>query len=199
MFSRGHKKLKTRVWRSLVAVLLTANHLVVALGLPIPVPGPPAGRKSGELFPCMDCPCGCRTAEQCWRHCCCHTVSQRLAWAQEHGVTPPAYILEAARESGVLAADDGDYCHACCCHCKKAAATGPTAESSQSKPGGYVLAIKALECQGGALGILRTLPAVVPAPAVFGTGPLPPPVTLVFSPPLFKAISTDVPVPPPRG
>ncbi len=42
-------------------------------------------------FPCQDCPCGCKTAEQCWTSCCCHSPSERLAWAKKHGVKPPSY------------------------------------------------------------------------------------------------------------
>ena len=200
MFSRAGKKLRQRIWRSFLVFLLTANHLVVALGIPIPVPEPATGRKSGELFPCMNCPCGCRTADQCWRHCCCFTLSQRLAWAKEHGVTPPAYVIEAARESGVLAADDGDHCHGCC-HCKKAADAGRTAEISASKPGGcgYVVAIKALECQGGPRSVLKTLPALVSAPPAYTAKPLPPLCTLTFPGPSLRTIFAAVPVPPPRG
>ncbi len=202
---RAGKRLKQRVLRSLLVFLLTVNHLVVALGIPIPVVELATGGKSGEPFPCINCPCGCRTADQCWRHCCCFTLSQRLAWAKDHGVTPPSYVVEAAREeaareNGSRAADDRDHCKPCCGHCNKAAA-GRTAENSGSKPGGcgFVVAIKALECQGGSLSNLKTFPAVVPSPAAFVAEPLLRLCMLTIPGPILRAIFTDVPVPPPRG
>jgi hypothetical protein len=79
-------------WRSLprrlCAGLTLLAYLATALGLPLPAAGRP---KDGEPFPCQDHPCGCRTAEQCWRGCCCFTPEQRLAWAKANNIEPPAY------------------------------------------------------------------------------------------------------------
>lgn len=72
-----------------------ASYLVVATGVPLPVRAPVS--LGTERFPCMHGTCGCRTAEQCWRSCCCMTLSQRLAWAKANGVTPPADILAMAK------------------------------------------------------------------------------------------------------
>lgn len=59
-------------------------------------------RVSGEKdlsapFPCQNRPCGCLSAEQCWRECCCFTNAQKVAWARKNRVTPPQYVVEAAR------------------------------------------------------------------------------------------------------
>ena len=35
-------------------------------------------------FPCMNSPCGCASAEQCFRQCCCTTLAKRLAFARRH-------------------------------------------------------------------------------------------------------------------
>jgi hypothetical protein len=84
-------------WRSLprrlCAGLTLLAYLATVLGLPLPAPARP---KSDEPFPCQDHPCGCRTAEQCWRSCCCFTPEQRLAWAKAHNVTPPPYAEKPA-------------------------------------------------------------------------------------------------------
>lgn len=80
---------------------LAAWLCTVAVGLPLPAPlrGPaPAG---GERFPCEGCGCGCASAAQCWSGCCCHTLSERLAWARREGVRPPASVLAAARMQGL--------------------------------------------------------------------------------------------------
>jgi hypothetical protein len=50
-------------------------------------------------YPCQNSPCGCKSAEQCWRSCCCNTPAQRLAWAKKNGVTPPNYALAILHES----------------------------------------------------------------------------------------------------
>lgn len=51
------------------------------------------GRLSGERYPCEDCGCGCASATECWTHCCCHSEHQRLVWAIENGVAPPAGVV----------------------------------------------------------------------------------------------------------
>ena len=72
---------------------------LVVSGLPLPVGGmavrgdsPAAKRLAGKdrstPFPCMDKPCGCATAEQCFTNCCCHTPAETLAWARARGVEP---------------------------------------------------------------------------------------------------------------
>ena len=90
---------RTTTW---VAIL---GCCVVASGLPLPLGGmspsatdPVAARRlaakdRSRAFPCMDRPCGCGTAEQCFTSCCCNTPAQTLAWARAQGV-----------EVGVLAA-----------------------------------------------------------------------------------------------
>ena len=70
-----------------VVVALVA-YLVAAVGFPVPAASVKGG---GVPFPCMNHPCGCRSAEQCWRGCCCLTVEERWAWAREHNVEPPSY------------------------------------------------------------------------------------------------------------
>ncbi|MFO0789484.1 MAG: hypothetical protein U0805_08500 [Pirellulales bacterium] len=74
-------------------------YATTAVGVPLPLVV--GASKSGELFPCADCACGCATAEQCWRSCCCHTLAERIAWAHEHNVRPPDYALAAARTAGL--------------------------------------------------------------------------------------------------
>lgn len=67
------------------------------IGLPLTAPRPEiTGR-----FPCESCSCGCSTAAYCWDKCCCHTDEEKLAWAAEHDVTPPEFLVarvEASRQ-----------------------------------------------------------------------------------------------------
>ncbi|MFM9057705.1 MAG: hypothetical protein ACKOSQ_01015 [Planctomycetaceae bacterium] len=92
------------------AWLALVCHALVACGLPLPVGAiSAAGRRSVAArpgkdrtrpFPCMDKPCGCATAAQCFANCCCHTPAERLAWAKAHRVEP---AILAALESRLAA------------------------------------------------------------------------------------------------
>ncbi len=64
--------------------------------LPLPLSKPPG--KDGRPFPCQNRPCGCQSAAQCWKSCCCFNNAQKLAWAKANGVTPPAFVIAAARQ-----------------------------------------------------------------------------------------------------
>lgn len=137
---------------------------VVALGLPLPAPPRVALRQTGERFPCENCPCGCATAEHCWRDCCCHTLPERLAWAHREGVTPPAFALEEARRAGVevahwaaartrnVAPPKWPATRACCCSKQGGDCDAvtpqprPTRPSDTPRPGVSVL--RALSCHG---------------------------------------------------
>jgi hypothetical protein len=77
-------------------------------GLPIPLP---LAKDLSRPFPCMFDACGCRSAEQCWRSCCCHIARERLAWAKAHQVRPPAVVVAAAKREARLQSPGG---RACC-------------------------------------------------------------------------------------
>jgi hypothetical protein len=123
----------TRVtaWASLV------GYAVVVSGLPLPIGGPAPGVGAGGRldpaaatrlgnkdrstpFPCMDKPCGCGTAEQCFTNCCCNTPAETLAWARGHDIDP-AVLASLERRA---AATPGSADPAACC--SKAESPRPT-------------------------------------------------------------------------
>lgn len=78
--------------RDFVLWLTLISHMVVAFGFPLPSlrHKKPA---DGVPFPCQSRPCGCLSAEQCWKgDCCCFTLEEKLAWAEANGVEPPAHV-----------------------------------------------------------------------------------------------------------
>lgn len=143
--------------RLATAWLLVATYAATALGIPIPLPS--TIEIGGTPFPCQAHRCGCNTAEQCWKSCCCHTNSEKLAWADAHDVTPPAYVIAAAaRESATPTVSRG-----CCSHkasprstaaqstaahstCTSSESTGPAADSKTSIV--WVSALDARRCRG---------------------------------------------------
>lgn len=156
---------------------MIAAYVLVAAGIPLPAIREPA--KSGELFPCASSGCGCDSAEKCWQNCCCHTLAERLAWAEKNGVTPPAFALADAKQAGLDA--DGRLLAAkvvnvamstkSCCRtkrdcCKSSAPKKHTCcssheESKEHDAANFVVAYRALGCNGQSLNWLAAVPTLI--------------------------------------
>ena len=95
----GHLLASTLPGRRIVSAVLLAAYVVTAAGVPVPIGAKP--QAGGEAFPCAACGCGCGSAEQCWRSCCCHSLAERVAWAREHNVRPPEYAVAEAQQAGI--------------------------------------------------------------------------------------------------
>lgn len=152
---------------------------VCASVAPIPLaPSTSAKKDTSRPFPCQNRPCGCRSAEQCWKQCCCFTNAQKIAWATANRVTAPDYVhVAAAQESKAPA------CRKPCCDHKSTGALCHRAESLKSEtedthssgrassaagksepvqPIDYVIAVMAEQCRGQS-SFWNSLPwAVVP-------------------------------------
>ena len=96
---------KQKTWHHSARGLVSLSILLslCAMVFPPPLSQNPVnteGKDSSEPFPCQDRPCGCQTASQCWKKCCCFTNTQKIAWAKSRGVSVPEYVKAAAqRES----------------------------------------------------------------------------------------------------
>ena len=102
-------------WRVVVPVLLLVSHLMATLGFPLTV-APPKSATSSIPFPCATRPCGCRTSEECWAgDCCCFTLTEKLAWAEENGFDPPEHVrpLVAAQANQKSKDDEKEECPLC--------------------------------------------------------------------------------------
>jgi hypothetical protein len=130
---------------------------VSSIGIPVPhLSGP----RSGELYPCAGCSCGCVDAETCWRSCCCFTNQQKLAWARRNRMRPPAFVVAAAKREASCDNEHDGCCetsrrHAATCNrpCCARRAAAHCCESSPSRAeqhprGRVVLLISALRCRG---------------------------------------------------
>ena len=97
--------------QALVAVAVMLAILAASLGMPVFIqPQQDASRP----YPCMHHRCGCLSADDCWRGCCCMTQAQKLAWAKDHGVTPPDYALAQADKKENDNSTGSAACRACC-------------------------------------------------------------------------------------
>jgi hypothetical protein len=79
--------------------------VLIALLASLCAPMIPAWRPSGSVeqgkdlsapFPCQHRACGCRSAAQCWKKCCCFNHAQKVAWAARNGVRVPALARKSA-------------------------------------------------------------------------------------------------------
>ena len=121
--------------------VVLAGYVLVASGVPLPIapapagPGSPAARRlagkdRSRPFPCMDKPCGCATAEQCFSSCCCNSPAELMAWAEANRVDPATLLVLRHRVASAAAEASAE---SCCCSaapaepsCCTATATPPT-------------------------------------------------------------------------
>ena len=98
-----------RHWcRRLVGLAVLISICASFFPLPVETTSSPEKDRS-EPFPCQNRPCGCASAEQCWKQCCCFTNVEKVAWAKKNGVKLPEYVVRAAEaESADKVADTGE-------------------------------------------------------------------------------------------
>jgi hypothetical protein len=150
------KLLPERTSRAALASLAAAAYLASIVGYPAAAPrGMKAG---GEAFPCQNHRCGCTSAEQCWKHCCCFTRSERLAWAVRRGVKPPREVVVEIRLKPGDKHDRVAVSHRACC----------AKPSSKTKPEiDWTVALRARGCRGlGMDWVVFNSPIAPPPPKV---------------------------------
>lgn len=172
----GHRRYAIAGRLFVIAAL--AGFLAGTIGVPVVLTESNKKDRS-QPYPCMDHACGCRSAEACWRSCCCFTNVQKLAWAAEHDVKPPEYVyVAAAKEQPAVAAAGCCESHGkSCCASKKSCCerdaehshgdaddADEEVESSKGWSIEFVSAIEARKCQGQAE-LWLALGAVAPPPA----------------------------------
>jgi hypothetical protein len=181
--------ISSKAFRRLMSLLALLCLASIVLPLPIaPVAQIDPGKDTSQPFPCQNRPCGCRSAEQCWKKCCCFTNSQKVAWAKANGIELPDYVLAAAEKETTITRKP---CALCSkddkgktkqkCEASVASTTGqrqssasaaPTSASSapvsrvnpaRSRTSKWVLSAYSAECQGQPAFSLCFPASIVPA------------------------------------
>jgi hypothetical protein len=162
------------------------GYALVASGLPLPVgllaPGGDvvadtrlAAKDRSRPFPCMDKPCGCATAEQCFANCCCHTPAERLAWAKAHRVEPAVLTaLERRIAADAAPAEPAGGCCAAkakqkpaCCSADVCDEPKPSTPEVQTvKPQVRTVTLKAMLACGGILTQWLAVGGSLPPPRI---------------------------------
>jgi hypothetical protein len=131
-----------KVWvrrhaRRLIAGACVPVFALSLVGLPLPAV---SKHKAGVPFPCQDHVCGCQSADDCWAHCCCTTLDERLAWARERGVQPPPSARRemelASTHSKEWRRDDCCSSNASCAHCDRGGCSLGAGKTAASCCGG---------------------------------------------------------------
>lgn len=93
-----NRKFLPKLIRGLVSLSVLLGVCAMLFPLPVaPLPPNSPEKDSSEPFPCQNRPCGCRSAEQCWKKCCCFNNAQKVAWAKVNKVKVPEFVLVAAK------------------------------------------------------------------------------------------------------
>lgn len=67
--------MRAALWVAVWCGLVSTNVVAVGVDLAVPL----TKRVASLDFPCASHACGCRTVEQCRRHCCCHPPARRTS------------------------------------------------------------------------------------------------------------------------
>lgn len=209
-------RFSTSLRLSLVGLCVVA-HLATTIGFPLPKAA--EIETSSKPFPCQHHHCGCNSAEQCWQSCCCMSMPEKVAWAKEHGVTPPDYVVAAAAEeteheepgsccdhskgevASCCAGHDEHPTPGCCSseHGSTTAEKGRQAGEARKDGTEWVIGVHAQKCQGLSL-IWVTSGAVLPPPARVepSTQSSPPAWYVPAAACFWQSISLGLDLPPPR-
>jgi hypothetical protein len=188
MRSFGRHTFWRPIRRRLTAGLSLAAYVTATFGFPLPALPAQAPKDREQRYPCENHPCGCGSAEQCWRHCCCFSPEERWAWARGNGVEPPAYaqrpavhgwrttrLRDQARQQSCPV-----NCHrstneenpSACDATREPANCGQAGPSAKSKPAGsvhWVLGVTARKCRGTSSQGLSSGAVLPPPPRVTWT------------------------------
>lgn len=222
VFQRSPTPSRSRRWRSERARWLPILSLVgfLATVLPIPIPtlrtayvGEVSEAQEGP-YPCQQGHCGCGSALQCWTSCCCHTPSERKAWADQHHITPPQYAVlndddawnPAPPSRPSSCCNQGSKRAKSCCDdsmsrtsSSKSSIPRRTGVGSKRSKKTFVLTMFMKGCRKGS-SVFTSLPWSTQPPASVAFSIESPVVEcLVVSMPLWQNCSQEPPSPPPRS
>ncbi len=85
--------------RQITSILLIAGFVAALLPIPLISTSPNLGKDLSRPFPCQNRPCGCRSAAQCKKKCCCFSDEQKFAWAIRNGVDPSEVVASTSKRS----------------------------------------------------------------------------------------------------
>jgi hypothetical protein len=197
-------------WMALIGYLLVASGLPLPMGASAPAASDsPAAKRlavkdRSRPFPCMDKPCGCATAEQCFSNCCCNTSAELLAWAKANRIDP-AVISALTRRAAEPALEASCCSTAAKTSCCADAAKPSCCESESSEPEDipvsvHTVVLRAMLACGGIVAEWIAVGIALPPPSVVACARVTEPIAsliLVDEVSLSDRVAPDGP--PPRS
>jgi hypothetical protein len=174
-----------------IAGLLALWLLLLQLPISMPVLGS-NGKDLSIPFPCMHRACGCRSAAECWKSCCCTTKAERIAFAKSHGVAIPKDVEEAM-------VDVAPAKRACCATHSKTCDAGEKAKSRDDESGDdTVVLISVMRCRGLGVTMLQFAGIAVSVPKLEVRSLEPMIVWTLLADDSLTFVELSPPTPPPR-
>jgi hypothetical protein len=141
-----NRKFLPKLMCGLVGLSVLLGVCAMLFPLPIaPLPQNSPEKDTSEPFPCQNRPCGCRSADQCWKKCCCFNNAQKIAWAKANNVKLPEFVLVAAKKENE-ATDGREICSLSASSSNRPSGIRPTASCGHCAKKSLV-ASKPLCCQ----------------------------------------------------
>lgn len=129
-----------------MSIALISCILLQTSYLPLPIK---VRKDTDTPFPCQDSHCSCRNAEECWESCQCHTLTEKIAFAEEHGQEIPDWaIVESQRDASAKESSECECCQGTASASFHATLARPTTEKRVPLVIG-----RARKCQGKSLDI----------------------------------------------
>ena len=91
-----------------------------------------AAKDRSSPFPCMDKTCGCLSSDQCFQHCCCHTPTELLMWAQSQQIELTIIKSLQARVETLRQTTEKEM-PLCCEHTSNKSCCGQTSQEDDSE------------------------------------------------------------------
>jgi hypothetical protein len=145
--------------RRLTAGVALVSQFVAICGVPFPAV---ASKNAGPAYPCQELACGCESAEECWKGCCCLTPEQRWAWARKHNVEPPEYAERPGKLSNNASKQAPAKPLPPCCAKNHKEQGAPNATSGLR----WAVGLSAKRCQGVESSWIGAGTAIPPAPVL---------------------------------
>ena len=195
---------KKQTWRRrlqrVVSLFVVLALVICSLGVPLPMR---VEEPVSEPYPCQNCGCGCPDAETCWRECCCYTQEEKIAWAKENSVLPPAFVLAqlSRKASAKTAKTPGSCCSSvartCCDGSSSCCSDKANCEAAQMEEL-FVLAFQVLRCRGLTSSLTSLPPSILPMGKELVEFQSPLLATVVPIENLYSSPSQEIEPPPPQ-
>lgn len=165
------RQLIDRQWQPKICSLVLLLSIVASI-LPIPTVRRSQGKDTSTPFPCQNRPCGCASAEQCRKQCCCSSGKAKLAQTNRSSASQVKSVSTAASNKPKPAGSQ----KSCCSSKPNARKTESGSAANATKRLGksprqttrtihYVIAIAAQKCHGGYVEWTSMPWAIVSTPA----------------------------------